>query len=92
LVATLASAVAVDKGLIAAGRWNARSHFPIWYVLGILVIMWLGAVIAHFLARRGRPEDGRSWFTLVDQAHMFVTVFAVCIGQLFDVIAKLAAG
>ena len=90
LAATLAFAVAVDKGFITAGRWKAPSHFPIWYVLGILAIMWLGAVMAHLLARRSRPEDGRGWFTLGDQAYVFVPVLAVCVGELFDVIAKLA--
>jgi predicted membrane channel-forming protein YqfA (hemolysin III family) len=90
LAATLASAVAVDKGVIAAHRWKAPSHFPIWYVLGMLAALWLGVVI-HGLTRRSRPADGRNWFTSVDQAYIFVMIFAVCVGELFDVIAKLAS-
>ncbi len=91
LAATSSFAVAVDKGVIAADHWNAPSHFPIWYVLGILAIIWLSAVIAPLQTRRSRPGVARSWFSPVDQAYVFVMILAVCAGELFDVIAKLAS-
>ena len=91
LAATASFAVAVDKGVIAADRWQASSHFPVWYVLGILAATWLGAVLAHLRERRIRPKRGLNGFTLVEQAYVFVTVFGVSVGELFGVIARLAS-